>query len=371
MPHKPFFIVLCAFIMTVFAAPVAAQDVVEPSVQIDTSILDDLDPSGAKGNGYKVIPLGEPAQMKKRAQPKLTTPTATAPAKTIKAQKKIETKKPASRHSTKKVPLPDRKPSGLAAKKTTPAVSAKITAPVPAPAVKKAEPTKQAAAPPKKKEEEQKAPKTAEGYVVKGTRTGPAVVASPTTSVTVEALHIPRRPNDHPEAKNKAVEKPVAQPETLRPGDMKALATFKPDPKIEPELAADPALSAPEAAPVPLTIEQSEGLERVILPFKTQTADIDPGIKSALKKEIMPLLRANPDWQVQIKAFAHMIENKAIPLPGQDKRLSLDRALSVREWLVSQGIPPSRLDIRPMGRDGRNDTDSNRVDLLLLDTITN
>jgi outer membrane protein OmpA-like peptidoglycan-associated protein len=49
-------------------------------------------------------------------------------------------------------------------------------------------------------------------------------------------------------------------------------------------------------------------------------------------------------------------------MSSQSRRLSLERARAVREYLVAKGIPFERIDVMPLG--GAADGQTDRVDIL-------
>ncbi len=141
--------------------------------------------------------------------------------------------------------------------------------------------------------------------------------------------------------KKKIVEKATSEPvaQQAKTEDAKEI-TFKPRPP--PELAFDS--------------------EYISLPFPEGISLIDDEIQSALQGRILPALKDNPGLRVQIQAFAAPRDSK----PASARRLSLARALSVREWLLGQGIDAARMDVRALGMEtDRNPAD--RVDMVFVD----
>ena len=72
-------------------------------------------------------------------------------------------------------------------------------------------------------------------------------------------------------------------------------------------------------------------------------------------------MKDHPNWRLQIQAFAspsgHGISSA--------RRTSLSRALSVRSYLLDQGIRAHRLDVRALGAKTNRDP-QDRVDLVFL-----
>ena len=84
------------------------------------------------------------------------------------------------------------------------------------------------------------------------------------------------------------------------------------------------------------------------------TEDHKDNIQNALLRE----LRNNPDIRLEIKAFANQIDDNQ----SGARRISLARALSVREFLISKGIDADRMDLRALG-DQNPRGKENRVDI--------
>jgi outer membrane protein OmpA-like peptidoglycan-associated protein len=114
-------------------------------------------------------------------------------------------------------------------------------------------------------------------------------------------------------------------------------------------------------APSPLSVSQSGGLARVVMPFDRDADKLDDRLQASLRREVMPLLQNNPGWNIQIQSFATSASDEA----GSDKRLSLARALAVRSWMMEQGIAADRLDIRARGEGEKSDQPADRVELVL------
>lgn len=72
-------------------------------------------------------------------------------------------------------------------------------------------------------------------------------------------------------------------------------------------------------------------------------------------------LKADQKRRVQLLAYAAPAEGNA----SKARRLSLSRALSVRAYLMAQGIASTRMDVRALG-DRNNSGPANRVDVVIL-----
>lgn len=132
--------------------------------------------------------------------------------------------------------------------------------------------------------------------------------------------------------------------------------------------ADDLSVSASSGAisPVPRTPPaQNFEEDYVSLVFPAGAAELDPAITASLEAEILPLLKNNPDWRVQIQAFASDAD-KALGA----RRMSLSRALSVRSFLLEQGVEARRMDVRALGtQTDRNPAD--RVDFVFFGATLN
>ncbi|MBC7324433.1 MAG: hypothetical protein H5T99_03860 [Moorella sp. (in: Bacteria)] len=121
--------------------------------------------------------------------------------------------------------------------------------------------------------------------------------------------------------------------------------------------------AAPESGHIPRTPPE-EGYEQeyVSLTFPAGTSELAPGMAESLEKEVLALLRRNPDWRVQIQAFA---SNEDRALRGA-RRTSLSRALSIRSFLLGQGIEARRMDVRALGMQ-TDRAPADRVDFVFFD----
>jgi len=103
-------------------------------------------------------------------------------------------------------------------------------------------------------------------------------------------------------------------------------------------------------------------LEYISLPFAPGIAKLDEKITESLNQKVIPLLKDNPRWRLQIQAFAGKTENGL----KNARRTSLSRALSIRSHLLDQGIEARRMDVRALGmQTDRNPVD--RVDFVFFD----
>ena len=99
------------------------------------------------------------------------------------------------------------------------------------------------------------------------------------------------------------------------------------------------------------------------MPFAPETADLTEEISRALSTNVIPKLAQHQNWRIQIQAFASAQDRGGI---SGARRMSLSRALSIRSFLLDQGIEPHRMDVRALGiKTDRTPLD--RVDLVFFD----
>ena len=100
----------------------------------------------------------------------------------------------------------------------------------------------------------------------------------------------------------------------------------------------------------------------VTVPFMPGDEKASGDVIKRLEAEVIPLLKANPGWRVQIQAFSSP-DNE---VRSSARRTALTRALSVREYLMEKGIDAPRMDIRALGMETDRDP-LDRIDLVFFD----
>ncbi len=125
-----------------------------------------------------------------------------------------------------------------------------------------------------------------------------------------------------------------------------------------------PVIAVPKNTSNPATFEtgESNALKRTIQYDVGQIALSDDitnslaaGVVSELDKE------GKKNWRVQIKSFATP-NGSGI---SSDKRTALSRALSLRSSLISQGVPPNKIDVLAEGIQTDTTKSGDRIDLYL------
>lgn len=98
------------------------------------------------------------------------------------------------------------------------------------------------------------------------------------------------------------------------------------------------------------------------VPFMPGDDKASPEIIARLEAEVLPLLRQNPQWRIQIQAFSSPDND----VRSSARRTALSRALSVREYLMEKGIEAPRMDVRALGMETDRDP-LDRIDLVFFD----
>lgn len=155
----------------------------------------------------------------------------------------------------------------------------------------------------------------------------------------------------------------------------KAAMGKPPSPPAEPALPenppappAIPTRARPASSPLAATpAVQDEPAHRIL--FSPQAAELPESAKPELD-EVARLLAADAHLFAELRAYA---EGASPSGPDDEKnasetrRLSLSRALAARAYLVAQGVPPKRVDVRPLGNRpaGGATAPADHVDIIL------
>ena len=135
------------------------------------------------------------------------------------------------------------------------------------------------------------------------------------------------------------------------PAAVRELAEPEVEPESEPEPAAEiAALSPGGASDVGTQILFGEG-----------SADLSTTAQSELSSVAEQLLQ-NADTRVQLRAYASGDEGAS----SQARRLSLSRAVAVRRFLIEQGVSSTRMDVRALGNQAKENP-ADRVDIVVAD----
>ena len=185
---------------------------------------------------------------------------------------------------------------------------------------------------------------TPKPYVPKSAKSMPAVGA-----VKVEKAVLPPTPSLTPSAPPSPTDKLVdAALETHMVEDNEAVkdaVIAKPD-KNKKKDSSEPKVAAPSNMAV------------FSLAFTDGATELNTTQKSILKSNAIMLLNQDKKKRINILAYAASENDDE----GAARRASLARALSVRQYLVDNNIPPARIDLKALGNATKT-TPKDRVDI--------
>lgn len=243
-------------------------------------------------------------------------------------------------------------------------------APTPAPAPK---PTPAPAPAPKAAEVEKEKPKV----VKKAPEPGPQPTATPAATPAIPESKLVKK--EKPKAEMKVAEaevKPVPAPSTppatpkveKKTNDLVSV-TPKPVPEAAPALAPAPKkteeiakktetqiASVPKVAD-PKIVKTEGDVIRIL--FSETATDVPGGAKPALD-DLVKMMQENEDMGLQLEGYAN-IPNAS---PNQSRRMSLFRAISVRNYLVKHEIQSRRIEVRALGNKS-DEASADRVDVFI------
>ena len=189
-------------------------------------------------------------------------------------------------------------------------------------------------------------------------------VAVPT--VPVESAPIPPPPPALPPAQAQTGQ-PAPQPGTpaaKQPPAEPAPAQASLPPATKPTAPAAPTivpLPEPKASAAPKSSVSAPGdVPQVRLLFEGEQTDLPPTAAQALR-DVAVRLSQEPGLRLQLLAYAGGGADTA----NKARRISLSRALSVRSFLLNEGVSSARIDVRALGN-STQETPADRVDLLFV-----
>lgn len=170
---------------------------------------------------------------------------------------------------------------------------------------------------------------------------------------------IPPAPN--PPASNPSAPEPPAPAEEAAAAPVSDTARGAPPPSLPlepapPAKADTPAETQTAALPPASETAGPQGSKRLI--FAEGTADLDEAAKQVLRAAA-ETLKTDQNARVQLLAYASSGDDSA----SRARRLSLSRALAVRQFLIKEGIRSTRMDVRALGNKFE-DGPADRVDIL-------
>lgn len=99
---------------------------------------------------------------------------------------------------------------------------------------------------------------------------------------------------------------------------------------------------------------------KITLPYSKGQENAQQDILKSLQVETQSILKQNPEWRLQIQAFASPYDEGQ----SSDRRMALTRALAIRQTLLESGIEPRAMDVRALGSQ-TSDPQKDRVDIIL------
>jgi outer membrane protein OmpA-like peptidoglycan-associated protein len=157
---------------------------------------------------------------------------------------------------------------------------------------------------------------------------------------------------------------PVKKPEVKKPAPpppakvAKKAPEPKPAPKPKPVAAAKPKPKEQAALPPKETIKTGRALQ---IAFGTTASKLSSDAKDGLKN-LAQKLKDKKNLRLQLMAFAG---SKSLS-PSKARRMSLSRALSVRSFLIENGVRSTRIDVRALGSK-TSEKPLNRVDVNIVE----
>ena len=344
---------LAVALVAVGGSAVSAQETVViggsglPGIEVDLGAVDDLeggsgrrlrlpgDASGATAAMVRRAPVVDIAALRipaERLTARQRRPRTTAPAQARTAPR--EPAKPSQPAAT--APPRPRQPADLLPAEVR---SKPAPPPLPARATKAAAPPPQPATPPPpvaKAETEPPRVAAAAPSATKAVKVAP-LPPSPSAQTTrkpappppparVRAAAPPSLPPSPPPSPSRAAPPPPPPKTTVAP------PAVIPAPKPPSAVASLPVASLPAGGGLALRIEFSGASARVSRPAQERLERLVPAVIAS-------------DGRLQLKAYA----GKTPETASTSRRLSLDRALTVRRLLIEQGVKSTRIDVRALG----------------------
>lgn len=186
-------------------------------------------------------------------------------------------------------------------------------------------------------------------------------------ATTEESLDLPPLPRKKP-AHTKRNKNKIPSPKYTASGD--PIMPAVPPKPVEQDSLPDPIETVSEAKePEVNKLHNSvanikldkDTKQKISLAFDEGESTLKAAMLSTMNSEILPALRKSRSSRVQIMAYAKPVDNSF----NSARRLSLARALAVREFLLQNGIEARRIDVRGMGTKNQA-SPTDLVDLILI-----
>lgn len=205
------------------------------------------------------------------------------------------------------------------------------------------------------------APVAANGPAVPRESVAATPLAEPAAPPEAPATAAAASPAAAPPAKPAAPAAPIVptvappSPAPVAPPPSPATTTaMNAPPSLPPEAPVKP---TPAAAPAALAAGHPE---RIL--FSGDKADLPDGAKGALDA-VVKQLTGDAHLRLQLIAYASGTADQA----NQSRRISLQRALAVRSYLMEHGVANTRMDVRALGNRNEGEEPPDRVDIVLLE----
>src|SRR5579883_1953294 len=196
-----------------------------------------------------------------------------------------------------------------------------------------------------------------------------------TAAAAQPAAPAPAAPPPSPSPAPAAAQPAAAPAQAASPAPATQVASAAPMPA--PATVAQPAPPpAPAPSPQPATTSTPAPQVAALPPqgglpalparvvFAPNLTDMPDQGKPALDK-VISAMKADEQIRVQIVAYASGLPDQA----SQARRVSLSRAISVRSYLMEQGIKSVRIDVRAMGNRADSGGPPDRVDVVAIDRL--
>jgi outer membrane protein OmpA-like peptidoglycan-associated protein len=214
------------------------------------------------------------------------------------------------------------------------------------------------------------------------------LIVKPAVSPVVDYETAPPPPDIRPSIQEKksaprVIDVPATEKKPAAPGVVKGPVEMPPTPASKVETITVETPSGPmaenagktmlethqerikaqqDAAPTPLPAGGSDIAPFALsLPFQPGVIALTPEHTKMLEAKVLPAMAAGGNLRLQILSFATATDDSQ----SGDRRIALNRALSVRAALLAKGIPAERIDVRALG-DQSDSAPKDRTDLVLL-----
>lgn len=176
---------------------------------------------------------------------------------------------------------------------------------------------------------------------------------SDTKIITLEEPPIPaKKPSRAPDTRTvvtnskKVVTQPALEPTLNKPQKQAQPAVQTPDkPSTQTEQPKPKQGASTPQSPKPKNT--ATAVAYLEISFQKGKSDLAPYEQAVLDKEIVPILRKDPAMNVLVEGYA---PNNPDTMSGA-RRMSLSRALMIREYLLSKGVTSAKIDVMVKGND--------------------